>query len=143
MPTKKVRPKFSSAFDMQDKIDYLLHNIPRETIVPHFNWFDLDMLSELILGRLDEQYIIFAETPIYDDFTYGCTGKIYAAITKELNELVDSRACGDKSQDTQEQLQSIDDLLHELMHYCVKSGFRAGCRLGRKFRLDELINIED
>ena len=140
MEPKKQTPKFASAFEMQLRIDAMMRHPPEGGFVPHFNWYDLDMLADLILGRLDEQYIIFAKVPVYDEFTYGRPGRLYASIT----EVVEKLAAGTlEAKEAAEQLEAVDDMLHDLMHYCVKSGFRAGCQLGQTLHLSSFINIED
>ncbi len=141
MTPKKATGRFTSAFAMQMKIETLLREPPKGGFTPRFNWFDIDELVKLILGQQKEQFIIFAKTPVYDEFTYGRSGKAYAAVTETLEKLA-SNAEG-PAEDTAAQLEKLDGLLHELMHYCVKSGFRAGCRLGGTFALGEFIGIED
>lgn len=141
MSPKKATERFTSAFAMQMKIDALLREPPKAGFTPRFNWFDIDELVKLILGQQKEQFIIFAKTPVYDEFTYGRAGKAYAAITETLQKRAPNAE--GPAQDTAAQLATLDSLLHELMHYCVKSGFRAGCRLGRTFALGEFIGIED
>lgn len=141
MSTQKATERFTSAFAMQMKIDALLRESPNAEFTPHFNWFDTDELVKLILGQQKEQFIIFAKTPVYDEFTYGRTGRVYATIIEMLQELLSNAA--NPAQDATAQAAKLDDLLHELMHYCVKSGFRTGCRLGQTFSLGEFINIVD
>lgn len=140
MKPKKHASKFASAFEMQLRIDAYMRHPPEGGYVPHFNWYDLDMLADLILGRLDEQYIIFAKVPIYDEFTYGRPGKLYASITEAVEKLAAGTV---EARESAAQLEGIDDMLNDLMHYCVKSGFRAGCQLGQTLHLSSFINIED
>ncbi len=146
MSRKKASEKFPSSFALQMKIESALRNPPEKGFIPLFNWLDVDELVELILGRKNEQFIILAKTPVYDEFTYGRAGKLYEEISRILQQLAadaGDTAGTEGGQEASERVEAIDGLLHELMHYCVKGGFRAGCRLGRTFDLGEFINIDD